>query len=78
MLAGGPAGSWDAAAVGLPSLLAADGGYLMWYSGGNTGDPGLRIGLAASSDGLGWTKAAGNPVLTVGPRAERPQPSDSR
>lgn len=67
VLSAGPAGSWDDAAVGLPSLLAADGGYLMWYSGGNTVDPGLRIGLAASSDGLGWTKAAGNPVLTVGP-----------
>ena len=63
----GPAGSWDDAAVGLPSLLAVDGSTLMWYSGGNTVDASLRIGLATSNDGLAWTRVPGNPVLTVGP-----------
>ena len=62
----GPAGSWDHAAVGLPSLLAAGGSYLMWYTGAITATSSLRIGLATSSDGLGWKKAPGNPGLDVG------------
>ncbi len=63
----GPAGSWDAAAVGLPSVLAVDGGYMMWYSGGGAASERLRIGLATSSDGLGWQKSPNGPVLAAGP-----------
>jgi predicted GH43/DUF377 family glycosyl hydrolase len=37
----------------------------MWYFGGDQNDV-KQIGYATSSDGLSWTKYAGNPVLTVG------------
>jgi sucrose-6-phosphate hydrolase SacC (GH32 family) len=39
--------------------------YRMWYHGGNNSGT-RRIGYATSSDGLSWTKNAGNPILTVG------------
>jgi len=51
---------WEAGAVGAPSVLQIDGRFYMWFAGGN----GAGIGVAESSDGVNWTKYAGNPVLT--------------
>ncbi len=37
--------------------------WKMWYSGSSFGE---GIGYAYSSDGISWTKAGGNPVLSLG------------
>lgn len=64
---------WEAGVVGLPCVVREDGGtYKMFYSASDTlaGDyqdlltSNVAIGLATSTDGINWTKNAGNPVLT--------------
>lgn len=47
------------------AVLKEDGRYRLWYHAisGTT----RQIGYAESTDGLTWTKFAGNPVLTPGP-----------
>jgi predicted GH43/DUF377 family glycosyl hydrolase len=47
------------------AVLHEDGVYKLWYHAisGTT----RQIGYAESTDGLNWTKYAGNPVLTPGP-----------
>jgi predicted GH43/DUF377 family glycosyl hydrolase len=46
------------------SVVTLDSAMTMYYSGYD----GIRwsVGIATSSDGIGWTKHTGNPVLTVG------------
>ncbi len=65
VLSPGPVGSWDAGQVGFPSVIKDADTFKMWYTALDTADIG-RVGYATSSDGLNWTKYAGNPVLTVG------------
>lgn len=64
----GPAGSWDSEFVMTPGVIFQDGIYKMWYRGSNNpnGSGGDGIGYATSTNGVNWTKYAGNPVLTVG------------
>lgn len=65
VLAPGPAGSWDSYGVASPFVLRLDdGSFLMAYTGRDSTTS--RIGLAASQDGIHWSKHAGNPVLGAG------------
>lgn len=56
--------AWDGVAVALPTVAATPEGYAMWYAGSAGGD--YVIGAATSPDGLTWTRAEGNPLLTPG------------
>ncbi len=60
----GPSGVWDSYQITPGHVVWNGTHYLMWYRGrGTQSDPGA-FGLAVSSDGVSWTKFAGNPVLT--------------
>jgi len=61
VLGPGPAGSWEADKVGRPSVLYENGTYQMWYDGAANGA--RHVGYATSTDGVTWTRYAGNPVL---------------
>ena len=68
----GTAGSWDATHVADPAVISDGTTYKMWYPGSDdilsSGDFYSSIGYATSTDGITWTKYAGNPVIsgTVG------------
>ena len=58
------AGSWDSRLIGWSDVLKKDSTYYMWYNGDSLGGSHWSgIGLATSSDGVHWTKYAGNPVF---------------
>jgi predicted GH43/DUF377 family glycosyl hydrolase len=59
-------GAWDALRVQEPTVVKDAGGYRMWYTGVD-GGWNYAIGYATSSDGVVWTKHAGNPVLPGAP-----------
>ncbi len=61
----GEDGEWDSEGIMTPMVLFENGVYHMWYSGWDGTN--TRIGKATSTDGLNWTKFAGNPVLDLGP-----------
>jgi len=67
----GTPGAWDYGGVREPSVVKLAGIYYMWYAGwdgssyGASGSAIWKIGLATSSDGIGWTKSPSNPVLTA-------------
>jgi beta-fructofuranosidase len=63
----GPAGSWDDLATWTGSVIRHDRRWHMLYTGINRSERGLiqRIGLAASTDLIHWTKDPANPVLEV-------------
>jgi predicted GH43/DUF377 family glycosyl hydrolase len=71
----GPAGSWYAAFLGMPTVDFDGELYRLWFAGGElTTDPSVpygmfeRIGLATSRDGTNWEIAnEGQPVLDLGP-----------
>ena len=63
VLAAGAAGSWDDDDVWGPAVLKEGNSFKMWYTGDDGSNP-SRIGLAISTDGTNWTKAAANPVLS--------------
>jgi predicted GH43/DUF377 family glycosyl hydrolase len=53
----GSSGEWDDRLVALPRVLYHGGIYYMLYTGGTSwDDPPWHIGLAASTDGIVWTK----------------------
>jgi len=54
--------SWDYHLF-TPFVLKEGDIYKMWYTGANTY---YRIGYATSSDGITWSRNAGNPILEVG------------
>jgi predicted GH43/DUF377 family glycosyl hydrolase len=58
-----PEQPWEKSAVMCPSVLrSSDGGYRMWYSGGERYEPDA-IGYATSDDGIHWQRATEEPVL---------------
>lgn len=61
----GTAGTWDAAGVASPMVIKDGVTYKMWFTGRDASDVG-RIGYAASTDGITWTKSGANPVLNIG------------
>jgi predicted GH43/DUF377 family glycosyl hydrolase len=62
----GPSGSWEES-VYVPTIYFDGSTYHMWYTGFHFSTNSYRIGYATSSNGLTWTKYAGNPVLDLGP-----------
>jgi hypothetical protein len=54
-------GAWDGQSVRVPMVWKEVGGYHMIYTG--VGSSGMQVGYAVSSDGIAWTKYAGNPVF---------------
>jgi hypothetical protein len=66
----GAPGAWDEGMTAWLSVLKNGSTYEMWYTG-NGG-----IGRATSTDGIHWTKDAGNPVFSAVPGGSAPlQPS---
>jgi predicted GH43/DUF377 family glycosyl hydrolase len=61
---------WDAGGVFSPAVLydAATGTFEMWYTGEAIGadNYGLGFGYATSPDGVNWTRALDDPVITHG------------
>jgi len=64
----GTFGDWDGTWVESPTIVwdSISGLYSMWYNGVDTATWKVLIGLATSSDGVSWTRYAGNPVLNTG------------
>lgn len=64
----GTFGDWDGTWVESPAIVwdSISGLYSMWYNGVDTATWKVLIGLATSSDGVSWTRYAGNPVLNTG------------
>jgi len=60
----GAPGSWESGFLTTPYVIPG-APWQMWYAGSDGG--GIRIGLAASPDGVQWTKAPDNPEFTEGP-----------
>ncbi len=69
LLTHGTPGEWDQHWIESPALYydSVNHQYMMWYSGVDTTEWRIQIGLATSPDGFAWTKHAGNPVVAVGP-----------
>jgi predicted GH43/DUF377 family glycosyl hydrolase len=61
----GEPGEWDDSSMELATILKIGNEYRMWYSGSSESSPG-QIGYATSSDGIVWTKHAGNPIISPG------------
>lgn len=66
VLTRGAAGSWDAGGLDFPTVITAETGYAMFYSGidapsATTG----AVGMATSEDGIAWTRGDA-PVLEPG------------
>lgn len=60
----GPPGAWDAAAVGWPSVLYAEGRFHLYYQGFD--GTSWATGHATSFDGRTFEKDADNPILAGG------------
>ncbi len=73
VLTTGPAGSWDQSSVFSPDVVWNGTGYMMFYTGDGATNASTypanfrQIGVAFSSDGVSWTRFAGNPVIIHGP-----------
>lgn len=62
VLTAGPAGSWDGMHVVGGPVLFVNGAYRTWYVGSGTNTV-WGTGTATSTDGIHWTKDAGNPII---------------
>jgi predicted GH43/DUF377 family glycosyl hydrolase len=73
IIKGGP-GYYDAWWARFPSVVLDNGIYKMWYTGSypNYGPHSLGLGIdyATSTDGVTWTKYAGNPVFVANGTAD--------
>ncbi len=59
----GIAGAWDSGFASAGTVIRESASvWHFWYSGGQ-GQVGDGIGYASSTDGINWTKSAGNPLL---------------
>jgi predicted GH43/DUF377 family glycosyl hydrolase len=64
LLSRGPSGSFDQIKIGPRAILdEGPSDWKMWYEGVPAGNQSVA-GYATSTDGLTWTKYAGNPVMT--------------
>lgn len=56
--------TWDQHIRERGYILKEDSGYHLWYTGyRDSGDTVMHLGYATSSDGIHWTRYAGNPLL---------------
>lgn len=62
VLTRGAVGSWDQLQALAFAMTVHEGQYYLLYQGAAFGD----VGLATSTDGISWTKYAGNPVFSAG------------
>jgi hypothetical protein len=65
---------WEGTLIEGQTLLKREGLYHMWYGGLAVGSDVSYIGYATSTDGVHWTKYAGNPVIS--PAVGEPRPWD--
>ncbi len=65
---------WEGTVLEGQTLLKMGNVYKMWYGGLKLGSDVSHIGYAESTDGIHWTKYAGNPVIS--PAAGDPLPWD--
>jgi len=72
ILTPGNTGTWEAGAVGTPTVILDGSEYKMWYAASMTNPPTqIRIGYATSTDGISWQKdILNNPVLDLGSSGE--------
>ncbi len=56
---------WEWDCIEAPALCVRDGHLVAFYAGGYNNEP-QQIGVATSSDGVGWTKLSEDPWLTNG------------
>jgi len=61
----GPRGSWDERGVADPYVIRVGRNYYMFYLGQDRARR-QRLGVATSSDGVGWSKLRRNPILELG------------
>lgn len=61
----GPYGSWDERGVADPYVVRIEGTYYMYFLGQDRARR-QRLGVAASPDGIQWTKLRTNPILELG------------
>ena len=61
----GTIGAWDESGEHAPFVMKENGIYKMWYEGSD-GDV-RRLGYATSTNGIDWSKYAGNPILQPDP-----------
>jgi hypothetical protein len=59
----GPAGSFEDDQVAEPRIVKLGTGYRLYYTGANVASRLKSLGVAASVDGITWTKDARNPIL---------------
>ena len=62
----GSSGSFDDGRAFTPHVLKTVSGYEMWYTGAGSANNFFQVVMyATSTDGINWSKHAGNPVLKV-------------
>ncbi len=61
----GEDGEWDCRGVADPYVISFGGRYYMYYLGMDMNNV-QRLGVAASDDGITWTKYQRNPIMDVG------------
>ena len=62
----GSSTSWEGGFIEGPSVLKEGSIYKMWYTGYSLVNGKVNTGYATSTDGITWTKYAGNPVISIG------------
>lgn len=59
----GGSGAFDDQQVAEPRVIKLGASYRMYYTGRNASSTGTSLGMAASADGIAWTKDSRNPIL---------------
>lgn len=59
-------GAWDSGPVQVDAVLYDGELYRMWYTAAEDFESAGAVGYATSTDGISWTKYAGNPVFLPG------------
>ena len=62
-----PSIGWEAGGALPLEILPYNGGWIMFYLGGNAEQTTWSVGYATSEDGLAWTRHDGNPVFVLDP-----------